>query len=137
MSHSIETRASWICYGILASLLLTMKLVIVFAGVDVGGFAVVLSWPWLLGVSAAGVLGLFASRSAGFASMCDSEIRVPARFLIPALIGVLFGLLTIYRNHLSSFTGIRLPLRVAIPAFSYGAIFIEILYRLFALTIVV
>jgi hypothetical protein len=136
-SPNVGMRASWITYGILVSFLVAMKLVIVATGLDVDGFAVVFSWPWLLGVSAAGVPGIFASRPAGFASMWDCEIRTRARFLAPALIGISFGLLTIYRDHLSSFAGIHLPLRVAIPAFSYGAIFIEILYRLFVLTTVV
>jgi len=113
--------------------MLALKLVIVGLGLDVDGFAMVFSWPWMLGVSAAGVFGMFASRPAGFRSMWDRQISNRARFLAPALIGVSFGLLTIYRDHLASFAGIHLPLRVAIPAFSYGAIFIEILYRLFVL----
>jgi hypothetical protein len=114
--------------------MLVMKLAIMGAGLDVDGFAMVFSWPWMLGVSAAGVLGLFASHPAGFTSMWDREISTRARFLAPTLIGISFGLLTIYRDQLSSFAGIYLPFRVAILAFSYGAIFIEILYRLFVLT---
>src|SRR6267143_4191253 len=76
----------------------------------------------------------FASHPAGFTSMWDREISTRARFLAPTLIGISFGLLTIYRDQLSSFAGIYLPFRVAILAFSYGAIFIEIRYRLFVLT---
>lgn len=48
------TRKSWISYGLPVLFLLAMKLTIAAAGMDVGGFAVIFSWPWLLGVSAAG-----------------------------------------------------------------------------------
>lgn len=78
-------RTSWISYGILVSFMVAMKLVIMVARWDVDGFAVVFSWPCLLGVSTAGVLGVIASRPAGFASMWDFEISIRARFLAPAL----------------------------------------------------
>ena len=65
--------------------------------------------------------------------MWDFKIGNLARFFVPASIGIGFGVLTIYRDHLSSFAGIHLPIRVAVPAFSYVAIFIEVFYRLFIL----
>src|SRR6267143_3575498 len=52
----VGARASWVSYGILVSFMLVMKLAIMGAGLDVDGFAMVFSWPWMLGVSAAGCL---------------------------------------------------------------------------------
>lgn len=130
----VAPRASWVSYAILVSFMLAMKLTIMGAGVDVDGFAMVFFLALDAGRVRRRCAWYLASRPAGFTPMWDREIGARRRFLAPRSIGISFGLLTIYRDHLSSFGGIHLPLRVAIPAFSYGAIFIEILYRSFART---
>jgi hypothetical protein len=80
-------RTSWISYGILVSFMVAMKLVIMVARWDVDGFAVVFSWPWLLGVSTAGVLGVLASRPAGFASMWTPKSAFVLGSSLPLLLG--------------------------------------------------
>jgi len=102
------------------------------------------SWVTILTIAALGFIGLVLSKRTGFPDIWDTRISNRQRFLIPAIIGVVYGVITVLeefigaRSHpfqLSSDFNVKFPL--SIPFYAYGAIFLEILLRLFAIPFLV
>jgi hypothetical protein len=56
------------------------------------------------------------------------------RFLLPAIEGVIYGAITVLRD-LPAPKDVHVPFPVSIPFYIYGAIFLEMLLRLVALTV--
>jgi hypothetical protein len=102
------------------------------------------SWLTILTIAALGFIGLVLSKRTGFPDIWDTRISNRQRFLIPAIIGVVYGVITVLveligaRSHpfqLTSDFNVKFPL--SIPFYAYGAIFLEILLRLFAIPFLV
>ena len=102
------------------------------------------SWLTILTIAALGFVGLVLSKQTGFPDIWDTRISNRQRLLIPAIIGLVYGGITILeeymgtRSHpfqLSSEFNVKFPL--SIPFYAYGAIFLEILLRLFAIPFLV
>jgi hypothetical protein len=102
------------------------------------------SWLTILTIAALGFVGLVLSKRTGFPDIWDTRISNRQRLLIPAIIGLVYGGITVLeeyigtRSHpfqLSSDFNVKFPL--SIPFYAYGAIFLEILLRLFAIPFLV
>ena len=91
------------------------------------------SWLTIAAIALMGFVGLFLSRRAGFPDIWDARISNRQRFLIPTLIGLIYGVETVLRD-LAAPSPVHLKLPLSIPFYAYGAIFLEIMLRLFAVT---
>jgi hypothetical protein len=98
------------------------------------------SWLTIFAIAALGFIGLVLSKRTGFPDIWDTNISNWQRFLVPAITGLVYGAITVLvefmgaRRHplqLSSDFNVKFPL--SIPFYAYGAVFLEILLRLFAL----
>src|ERR1700687_6209315 len=98
------------------------------------------SWLTILIIAVLGFIGLVFTRKTGFPDIWDTRISNWQRFLIPAIIGLVYGGITVLvefvgaRRHpfqLSSDFNVKFPL--SIPFYAYGAVFLEMLLRLFAI----
>lgn len=94
------------------------------------------SWLTITIVSVLGFIGLMLSRRAGFPDFWEAAISHRQRFLIPALIGLLYGGVTILYD-LRSPEPVHLKLPWSIAFYAYGATLLEIVLRLFAVTFLV
>ncbi len=94
------------------------------------------AWTTIAGVALMGLVGLFLSSRAGFPEMWDQHVSNRQRFIVPTLIGLAYGLITVV-NDLADPSPVHLPLPLSIPFYAFGAIFLEIMLRLFAVTVIV
>ena len=94
------------------------------------------SWLTIITVSALGFIGLMLARRAGFPDFWDAAISHRQRFLIPALVGLLYGVVTLLYD-LRAPAAAHLKLPSSIPFYTYGATLLEIMLRLFAVTFLV
>ncbi len=122
-------------YIALVLCLIVVKLVFVafptvFPGADQEG---AFYWTTILIVGSIGLAGLFLSSRAGFPDVWDQRVSNRQRFLIPVLIGLIYGIETVLRD-LPSPTPVHLELPLSLPFYFYGAILLEIMLRLFAVT---
>ncbi|HKO97809.1 MAG TPA: hypothetical protein VJU86_12500 [Pyrinomonadaceae bacterium] len=90
-------------------------------------------WTTILLIASIGFVGFVLSERTGFPEIWDARISNWQRFFIPALIGVVYGIETVLRQ-LPNPEPIHLKLPLSIPFYAYGAIFLEIMLRLFAVT---
>lgn len=90
--------------------------------------------------------GIWLSRKTGFPEIWDENITTRQRFLIPAIAGIIYGLLTVVpllfnqinRLHPDALTAdIHVKFPHSILFYTYGAIFLEIFLKLFLLTLIV
>jgi hypothetical protein len=130
-------RSSLRTYAVLVAILVAVKLLFVafptrFPLADqAGAFA----WPLVLGIALFGLAGLYVEPRAGFPSMWDARVSNGRRFGLPVLDGFVYGIVTVLVD-LGQPADVHLPFPLSIPFYTYGAIFLEILLRLFALTVV-
>jgi hypothetical protein len=100
----------------------------------------------ILIIAVMGLLGLLLARRTGFPEILDERISTRQRFLIPCVIGLVYGMATIgplllgnsNRLHplaVSSDVHVKFPF--SIPYYTYGALFLEIFLRLFCLPLLV
>lgn len=94
------------------------------------------SWLTIIIISVLGFIGLLLSRRTGFPDLWDAKVSNRQRFLIPALVGLVYGVVTILYD-LRDPAPVHLELPSSIPFYAYGATFLEILLRLFAVTFLV
>src|SRR5918997_1703890 len=94
------------------------------------------SWLTIGIVSALGFIGLVLARRSGFPDLWDAAVSNRQRFLIPALVGLVYGVITILYD-LSDPSPVHLKLPSSIPFYAYGATLLEIMLRLFAVTFLV
>ena len=94
------------------------------------------SWLTITIVSIAGLIGLVLSRRTGFPDMWDARVSNRQRFVIPAVIGLIYGVITVLVD-LSNPEPVHLRLPYSILFYAYGATLLEILLRLFAVTFLV
>ena len=105
----------------------------VFPGADQEG---AFYWTTILVVALMGFIGLFLSRRTGFPEIWDAGISNRQRFLIPTLIGLIYGVITILHD-LPKPSPVHLDLPLSIPFYIYGAILLETMLRLFAISLLV
>ena len=94
------------------------------------------SWLTIGIVSLLGFIGLVLSRRAGFPDFWEVAVSNRQRFLIPALVGLAYGVVTVLYD-LSRPAPVHLKLPWSIPFYAYGATLLEIMLRLFAVTFLV
>lgn len=94
------------------------------------------SWLTIISVSVLGFIGLVLSRRAGFPDLWDAAVSNRQRFLIPALVGLVYGVVTVLYD-LPDPAAVHLGLPSSVPFYAYGATLLEILLRLFAVTFLV
>ena len=73
------------------------------------------------------------SRRTGFPDIWDARISNRQRFFIPILIGLVYGVETVLRD-LPNPSPVHLQLPLSIPFYAYGAVLLEMMLRLFAVT---
>jgi hypothetical protein len=94
------------------------------------------SWLTIITVSGLGFIGLVLSRRTGFPDLWDAAVSNRYRFLISALVGLVYGVVTVLYD-LRNPAPVHLELPSSIPFYAYGATLLEILLRLFAVTFLV
>ncbi|HEV2766074.1 MAG TPA: hypothetical protein VGV38_24025, partial [Pyrinomonadaceae bacterium] len=93
-------------------------------------------WTTIAVISLMGLAGLMLSRKTGFPEMWDARVTNRQRFLVPALVGLVYGVVTVLKD-LPNPEPVHLKLPHSIAFYTYGAIFLEIMLRLFAVPFVV
>jgi hypothetical protein len=94
------------------------------------------SWMIIAVIALMGFIGLILSRRTGFPDIWDARISNRQRFLIPILIGLAYGVITVIKD-LPGPSPVHLKLPLSIPFYAYGAVFLEIMLRLFAIPVLV
>ncbi|HEY0528370.1 MAG TPA: hypothetical protein VGD02_06045 [Gemmatimonadaceae bacterium] len=124
-------------YGLLVALLLVCKLVFVLLPVSyyLRDQASAFAWPTLLGIILFGFAGLLLAPRAGFADMWDEHVSNTRRFALPVVDGIVYGLVTIVALDLLNPSDVHIAFPASILFYTYGGIFLEILLRLFGLTL--
>jgi hypothetical protein len=91
------------------------------------------SWTTIAVIILIGVVGWGLSRRTGFPDIWDARISNRQRLFIPILIGLVYGVETVLRD-LPNPSPVHLQLPLSIPFYAYGAVLLEIMLRLFAVT---
>ena len=94
------------------------------------------AWTTIGLIALMGFVGLILSQRTGFPDIWDPNVSNRQRFLIPIVIGLVYGAVTVAKD-LSAPSPVHLKPPLSIPFYAYGAIFLEIMLRLFAVTVVV
>ncbi len=105
----------------------------VFPGADQEG---AFSWITILAIAVMGFIGLILARRTGFPEIWDAKVSNRQRFLIPAVIGLVYGAVTVIID-LRNPSPVHLKLPLSIPFYTYGALLLEIMLRLFAIPLLV
>ena len=105
----------------------------VFPGADQEG---AFFWTTILAIAVMGFIGLLLARRTGFPELWDTKVSNRQRFLIPALIGLVYGVVTVIID-LQNPSPVHLKLPLSIPFYTYGALLLEIMLRLFAIPLLV
>lgn len=92
-------------------------------------------WSIVLPVVAAGLAGVFLTHRIGVPEMLDLRVSGRQRFVIPALAGAGFGLVTAVEAWLRPGDSEVLPVLGSLVIFGVGAILVETLLRLFGTTV--
>jgi hypothetical protein len=96
------------------------------------------SIPSLVVVFALGLIGLRLATKAGFTEMWDSGVDNRQRFLVPAIIGLGFGILSVIIDLLQPLGGeIQIKLPASLLVYPIGGILEEILFRLLLTTFLI
>jgi hypothetical protein len=105
----------------------------VFPGADQEG---AFSWTTILAITAMGFVGLVLARRTGFPEIWDNKVSNRQRFLIPVVIGLVYGAITVIID-LRNPSPVHLQLPLSIPFYAYGALLLEIMLRLFTIPLLV
>ena len=105
----------------------------VFPGADQEG---AFSWITILAIGVMGFIGLILARRTGFPEIWDTKVSNRQRFLIPAVIGIVYGAITVMMD-LRNPSPVHLKLPLSIPFYAYGALLLEIMLRLFTIPLLV
>jgi hypothetical protein len=130
------SRRTWLTYAACVAILVAVKLFFLvvpatFPGADQ---ATAFSWPLVIGVSVFGAIGLILSPYARIPDPWDPSVSDYQRFGLPVLDGFAYGLITVLRD-LSRPSDVHLAFPASIPFYLFGGVFLEILLRLFGLTV--
>lgn len=94
------------------------------------------SWITISAIAVMGLIGLVLTRQTGFPEIWDTKVSNRGRFLIPAAIGLVYGAIRVIQD-LPNPAPIHLDLPLSILFYAYGALLLEIMLRLFAITLLV
>lgn len=94
------------------------------------------SWVTIMAIALMGFIGLILARRTGFPELWDKEVSNRQRFLIPTVIGLVYGVITVIID-LQNPAPVHLKLPLSILFYTYGALFLEIMLRLFTIPLVV
>jgi hypothetical protein len=130
------SKRAWLTYAALVGILVAVKLFFVavpttFPGADQ---ATAFSWPLVLGISVAGAIGLLLSPHANFPDPWDPTVSDAQRFGLPLVEGFAYGLVTVLRD-MAQPANVHLAFPASVPFYVFGAVFLEVLLRLFGLTV--
>ncbi len=105
----------------------------VFPGADQEG---AFSWTTISAIAVMGFIGLILARRTGFPEIWDTKVSNYQRFLIPTFLGLAYGAITVMED-LPNPSPAHLKLPLSIPFYTFGALLLEIMLRLFAITLLV
>jgi hypothetical protein len=103
----------------------------VFPGADQEG---AFHWTTILVVAVMGFVGLVLAPRAGFPAMRDERVSTRQRYLVPAIVGFVYGLQAALSD-LPDPSPVHLSLPLSIPFYAYGAVLLEVMLRLFGVTL--
>ena len=138
-------RSSVTVWLALMAYLVAVKLVITLvpAAFRSTAQAAVFGWPCLAVWSIAGLIGIWFARRTGFPEAWDARVSNRQRFVIPALVGLAFGVPFIAHDVVTHYSqiiaaqrglpGANIALPAALVIYPGGAIIVEVVYRLLAL----
>jgi hypothetical protein len=131
------SAAGLVTYGLLVATLLTGKFYFVTHPTDfpLEAQASAFEWRVLLTLASCGFFGLLLAPYARFPDIWDRTVPHGKRLLVPLVWGVAYALVTIVRD-LPNPSGDHLYYPASIPFYAFGAVFLEILLRLFGVTLI-
>jgi hypothetical protein len=131
------SMASFVTYGLMVATLIGAKLYFLDHPTDfpLEAQASAFEWRVLLTLASCGLFGLAIAPYARFPDMWDRAVKHRHRLLVPLVWGALYGLITIVRD-LPSPAGDHLYYPASLPFYAFGAVFLEILLRLFGITLI-
>jgi hypothetical protein len=127
----------FVTYGLLVATLFAAKLYFVAHPTDfpLEGQASAFEWRVLLTLASCGLFGLVIAPYARFPDIWDRAVKHRHRLLVPLVWGVVYGLVTVVRD-LPDPSSDHLYYPASIPFYAFGAVFLEILLRLFGVTLI-
>jgi hypothetical protein len=131
------STASFVTYGLMVATLIGAKLYFLDHPTDfpLEAQASAFEWRVLLTLASCGLFGLVIAPYARFPDMWDRGVEHRKRLLVPIVWGVLYGFVTIVRD-LPKPTGDHLYYPASLPFYAFGAVFLEVMLRLFAVTLI-
>lgn len=140
-------RRSTIAFVAVGLVLVAIKLLFEYYPGDfpVRGQAEAFTWPLIGAILAIGLAGLLAERASGFPDAFADPARERRGWIVAALAGLAYGVLTAGRDYFIDGGGnvltladwAHVPWPWSVPFYIFGAIFLELLLRLGALCILV
>ncbi|HYC61823.1 MAG TPA: hypothetical protein VEK79_19885 [Thermoanaerobaculia bacterium] len=129
-------RRSLVTYGVLVAILISVKILFLIlpSRFPLEDQASAFSWITILVIALLGVAGLYLEPRAGFPAMWDDTVSNAQRFGVPTLDGIAYGLVTVLGD-LGHPDDVHMQFPQSIAFYMFGAIFLEILLRLFGLTL--
>jgi hypothetical protein len=131
------SAAGLVTYGLLVATLVVGKLYFLSHPTDfpLESQASAFEWRVLLTIASCGLVGLLLAPHARFPDVWDRAVPHRKRLIVPIVWGVLYGLVTVVRD-LPNPSGDHLYYPASIPFYAFGAVFLEILLRLFGVTLI-
>jgi hypothetical protein len=129
--------ASFVTYGLMVATLIGAKLYFLDhpTHFPLEGQASAFEWRTLLTLASCGLFGLVIAPYARFPDMWDRAVKYRHRLLVPIVWGVVYGLVTVVRD-LPNPSGDHLYYPASIPFYAFGAVFLEVMLRLFGVTLI-
>jgi hypothetical protein len=131
------SAGSFVTFGLFVATLLGAKLYFVSHPADfpLEAQASAFEWRVILTLASCGLMGLLLAPYARFPDMWDSAVKHRHRLFVPLVWGVVYALVTIVRD-LPNPSGEHLYYPASVPFYAFGAVFLEILLRLFGVTLI-
>jgi hypothetical protein len=131
------SAASLVTYALLVGTLVAGKLYFLGHPTDfpLEAQASAFEWRALLTIASCGLVGLLLAPYARFPDMWDGTVAFGKRFFVPVMWGIAYGLVTVVRD-LPNPSDVHLHYPASIPFYAYGAVFLEIMLRLFGVTVI-
>jgi hypothetical protein len=131
------SAGSFVTFGLMVATLIAAKLYFLDhpTSFPLEAQASAFEWRLLLTLASCGLFGLLLAPYARFPDMWDRAVQHRNRLVVPVVWGVVYGLVTIARD-LPNPSGDHLYYPASVPFYAFGAVFLEILLRLFGVTLI-